>query len=78
MLEEVAGIAGSIHINSPMLSFFIFICSCFMSYIFMFQKYIKHEQCGFPQEDVCFATQLCRGEADCLPEASSVAKCVPD
>jgi hypothetical protein len=70
-LDEVAEIAGSIHINSPVLflscfcffHYFIFSCfflmfhvsfSCCMFHVScrIFQKYIRHEQCGFTQEDV--------------------------
>jgi hypothetical protein len=56
-LEEVAGVAGLIYINSPVLflfSFFVFLFSCFIFRFssFIFQKYIRHEQCGFPQEDI--------------------------
>jgi hypothetical protein len=36
------------------VSLFMFHCSCFIVHVsyFIFQKYIRHEQCGFPQEDV--------------------------
>jgi hypothetical protein len=53
-LEEVAEVAGSIHINSPVLFLFLFLLSFFIFHVsyFMFQKYFRHEQCGFHQEDV--------------------------
>jgi hypothetical protein len=50
-LDEVSDVAGSIHINLVVLffpfSFFLFHVSCFT-----FQKYIRHDQCEFHQEDV--------------------------
>jgi hypothetical protein len=49
--EEVAEGADSIHINSLILFFFIFHFHFYVSY-FIFQKYIRYEQCEFPQEYV--------------------------
>jgi hypothetical protein len=48
--EELTVVPGSIHINSPvrfLFHVFIFHVSCFI-----FQKYIRHQQRGFHQEDV--------------------------
>jgi hypothetical protein len=50
---ELAEVAGSIHINSPvcfLFAFLLFICS--FAHLFIFQIDIKHEYCEFPQEDV--------------------------
>jgi hypothetical protein len=52
-LEEVSEVVGSIHISSP-VRFLFFHFSFFMFHVayVAFQKYIRHEQCEFPQEDV--------------------------
>jgi hypothetical protein len=57
-------VAGSIHINSTVLLFFLFIFFSPLRFViphififsyfhmFIFSKCIRHEQCEFPQDDV--------------------------
>jgi hypothetical protein len=52
--EEVAMVAGSVHINSPVIFLFLLLFFFLIFHVsyFRFRKYIRHQQCEFHQEDV--------------------------